>query len=78
MTSSLASKLSTIQVPGLMHPFTFYTLVITLILMIFYFFPSFVSDRIMGQASDNVKLTSGSVIEVSRLPGYVLQTKGEK
>ncbi|PON47615.1 Chalcone isomerase [Trema orientale] len=29
----------------------------------------------MGQASDKIKLTSGSIIEVSRLPGYVLQTK---
>lgn len=34
-------------------------------------------DRVMGQASDDIKLTSGSVIEISRLPGYTLQTKGE-
>lgn len=31
----------------------------------------------MGQASDDIKLTPGSLIEISRLPGYVLQTKGE-
>ncbi|KAK4360786.1 hypothetical protein RND71_019738 [Anisodus tanguticus] len=29
----------------------------------------------MGEASDDIKLTSGSVIEISRFPGYVLQTK---
>ncbi|KAF3444565.1 hypothetical protein FNV43_RR14257 [Rhamnella rubrinervis] len=33
------------------------------------------ASKVMGQASDNIKLTSGSVIEISRLPGYVLQTK---
>ncbi|OWM71506.1 hypothetical protein CDL15_Pgr005693 [Punica granatum] len=31
--------------------------------------------RIMGEATDDIKLTSGSVIEISRLPGYTLQTK---
>lgn len=31
----------------------------------------------MGEASDDIKLNSGSVIEISRLPGYVLQTKGK-
>ncbi|XWS30410.1 hypothetical protein CRYUN_Cryun24cG0115100 [Craigia yunnanensis] len=31
-------------------------------------------DRVMGQASDDIKLTPGSLIEISRLPGYVLQT----
>ncbi|KAK4347743.1 hypothetical protein RND71_034082 [Anisodus tanguticus] len=31
----------------------------------------------MGEASDDIKLTSASVIEISRLPGYVLQTKGK-
>lgn len=35
-------------------------------------------DRIMGDASDHIKLTSGSVIEISRLPGYTLQTKGTR
>ncbi|XP_075106656.1 chalcone isomerase-like protein 1 isoform X2 [Nicotiana tabacum] len=34
------------------------------------------TKKIMGEASDDIKLTSGSVIEISRLPGYVLQTKG--
>ncbi|MCD9560485.1 hypothetical protein HAX54_019171 [Datura stramonium] len=33
------------------------------------------TKKIMGEASDEIKLTSGSVIEISRLPGYVLQTK---
>ncbi|KAH7532446.1 hypothetical protein FEM48_Zijuj04G0020800 [Ziziphus jujuba var. spinosa] len=33
------------------------------------------ASKVMGQASDNIKLTSGSVIEISKLPGYVLQTK---
>lgn len=36
-----------------------------------------VDNRVMGQASDNIKLTPGSVIEISRLPGYTLQTKGK-
>lgn len=31
----------------------------------------------MGQAPDDIKLTSGSVIEISRLPGNILQTKGD-
>lgn len=31
----------------------------------------------MGEASDDIKLTSGSVVEISRLPGYILQTKGK-
>lgn len=35
------------------------------------------SYRMFSQASDNMKLTPGFLIEVSRLPGYVLQTKGE-
>ncbi|WCJ21157.1 Chalcone isomerase-like protein 1 [Euphorbia peplus] len=33
------------------------------------------ANKVMGQASDEIKLSSGSVIEISRLPGYVLQTK---
>ncbi|XP_028118698.1 fatty-acid-binding protein 1-like [Camellia sinensis] len=33
------------------------------------------TKKIMGEASDDIKLTSGSVIEISRLPGYILQTK---
>ncbi|KAL0331922.1 UNVERIFIED_CONTAM: Fatty-acid-binding protein 1 [Sesamum calycinum] len=32
---------------------------------------------IMGEASDDIKLTPGSVIEISRLPGYTLQQKDE-
>ncbi|XVF60219.1 hypothetical protein PTKIN_Ptkin08bG0027200 [Pterospermum kingtungense] len=32
------------------------------------------ANKVMGQASDNIKLTPGSLIEISRLPGYVLQT----
>ncbi|KAH0984908.1 hypothetical protein GBA52_012085 [Prunus armeniaca] len=31
--------------------------------------------QVMGQASDDIKLTSGSVIEISRLLGNILQTK---
>lgn len=31
----------------------------------------------MGEASDDIKLTPGSIIEISRLPGYTLQTKGK-
>ncbi|KAB2075751.1 hypothetical protein ES319_A07G242700v1 [Gossypium barbadense] len=31
--------------------------------------------KVMGQASDDIKLTSGSLIEISRLPGFVLETK---
>ncbi|KAA8530188.1 hypothetical protein F0562_004897 [Nyssa sinensis] len=33
------------------------------------------TKKIMGEASDDIKLTSGSVIEISRFPGYILQTK---
>ncbi|KAL7140714.1 hypothetical protein ABFS83_08G006500 [Erythranthe nasuta] len=33
------------------------------------------TKMIMGEASDEIKLTPGSVIEISRLPGYTLQTK---
>ncbi|XP_077226634.1 chalcone isomerase-like protein 1 [Tasmannia lanceolata] len=32
-------------------------------------------NRVMGAASDSIKLTSGSVIEIARLPGFILQTK---
>ncbi|KAK9119835.1 hypothetical protein Scep_017928 [Stephania cephalantha] len=35
------------------------------------------SSKVMGNASDDIKLPSGSEIEISRLPGYVLQTKGK-
>ncbi|KAI3887326.1 hypothetical protein MKX03_002730 [Papaver bracteatum] len=31
--------------------------------------------KVFGDASDNIKLTSGSIIEITRLPGYILQTK---
>lgn len=31
----------------------------------------------MGEASDDIKLASGSVIEISKLPGYTMQTKGK-
>ncbi|KAK4477366.1 hypothetical protein RD792_016587 [Penstemon davidsonii] len=33
------------------------------------------TNKIMGEATDDIKLTPGSVIEISRLPGYTLQTK---
>ncbi|KAK6913064.1 Chalcone isomerase [Dillenia turbinata] len=35
--------------------------------------------RVLGQASDDIKLSAGSVIEIAKVPGYVLQTtvKGE-
>ncbi|GMP29393.1 hypothetical protein CsSME_00004517 [Camellia sinensis var. sinensis] len=33
------------------------------------------TKKIMGEASDDIKLTCGSIIEISRLPGYTLQTK---
>ncbi|XP_034706984.1 fatty-acid-binding protein 1-like [Vitis riparia] len=33
------------------------------------------SNKVMGAASDDIKLTSGSVIEITRLPGYTLETK---
>ncbi|XP_058093708.1 chalcone isomerase-like protein 1 [Magnolia sinica] len=32
-------------------------------------------NKVMGAASDNIKLTTGSVIEITRLPGFTLQTK---
>ncbi|KAJ1685731.1 hypothetical protein LUZ63_017121 [Rhynchospora breviuscula] len=34
-----------------------------------------VAKRLMGEATDGIKLSSGSVIEITRLPGYTLQTK---
>lgn len=33
------------------------------------------TNKVMGEASDDIKLIAGSVIEISKLPGYVLQTK---
>ncbi|RVX08759.1 Fatty-acid-binding protein 1 [Vitis vinifera] len=33
------------------------------------------SNKVMGEASDDIKLTAGSVIEITRLPGYTLETK---
>ncbi|XP_059644544.1 chalcone isomerase-like protein 1 isoform X2 [Cornus florida] len=33
------------------------------------------TKRIMGEASDDIKLASGSVIEISQEAGYILQTK---
>ncbi|KAJ0112041.1 hypothetical protein Patl1_02846 [Pistacia atlantica] len=33
------------------------------------------ATKVMGQASDDMKLPSGSVIEISRLPGHILETK---
>lgn len=33
--------------------------------------------RVMGAAGDHIKLNAGSVIEITRLPGYILQTKGK-
>ncbi|BFG26968.1 hypothetical protein CerSpe_132420 [Prunus speciosa] len=33
------------------------------------------ANKVMGQAPDDINLTSGSVIEISRLPGNILQTK---
>ncbi|MBA0758647.1 hypothetical protein Gotri_021626 [Gossypium trilobum] len=41
------------------------------------FFLTMLMGRRMGQASDDIKLTPGSLIEISRLPGFVLETKGE-
>ncbi|CAB4275320.1 unnamed protein product [Prunus armeniaca] len=35
------------------------------------------ANKVMGQASDDIKLTSRSVIEISRLLGNILQTKGD-
>lgn len=34
--------------------------------------------RVLGAASDDIKLNAGSVIEVTRLPGFILQTKGKQ
>ncbi|KAK2661662.1 hypothetical protein Ddye_000236 [Dipteronia dyeriana] len=36
-----------------------------------------ITKKAMGQASDNIKLPSGSVIAISRLPGYIFQTKDD-
>ncbi|KAK6153091.1 hypothetical protein DH2020_012730 [Rehmannia glutinosa] len=33
------------------------------------------TKKIIGEASDDIKLTPGSVIEISRLPGFTLKTK---
>ncbi|KAL9454753.1 hypothetical protein AB3S75_010202 [Citrus x aurantiifolia] len=33
------------------------------------------ANKVMGHASEDIKLTSGSVIEISRLPGYTLQAR---
>ncbi|KAK8717010.1 hypothetical protein V6N13_044295 [Hibiscus sabdariffa] len=33
------------------------------------------ANKLMGEASDNIKLTPGSLIDFSRLPGYVLEMK---
>ncbi|OVA20604.1 Chalcone isomerase [Macleaya cordata] len=33
------------------------------------------TNKVMGEASNKIKLTAGSVIEITRLPGYILQTK---
>ncbi|GMI86790.1 fatty-acid-binding protein 1 [Hibiscus trionum] len=33
------------------------------------------ANKLMGEASGNIKLTPGSLIEISRLPGFVLETK---
>ncbi|KAF9590227.1 hypothetical protein IFM89_032005 [Coptis chinensis] len=35
------------------------------------------TNKVMGGASDAIKLSAGSVIEVTKSPGYVLQTKGK-
>ncbi|WOK97429.1 hypothetical protein Cni_G06137 [Canna indica] len=32
-------------------------------------------NKVMGTAKDNMKLPPGSIIEITRFPGYVLQTK---
>ncbi|KAJ0971959.1 hypothetical protein J5N97_019918 [Dioscorea zingiberensis] len=32
-------------------------------------------NKVMGAAKDTIKLPSGSIIEIARMPGYVLQTK---
>ncbi|KAJ8775250.1 hypothetical protein K2173_020254 [Erythroxylum novogranatense] len=33
-------------------------------------------NMLLGQASDDIKLSPGSMLEISRLPGYLLQAKG--
>ncbi|XP_071724457.1 chalcone isomerase-like protein 1 [Rutidosis leptorrhynchoides] len=33
------------------------------------------ANKVLGQAKDNIKLTPGSIIEISRLPGFTLETK---
>ncbi|KAF9590225.1 hypothetical protein IFM89_032003 [Coptis chinensis] len=35
------------------------------------------TNKVMGGVSDAIKLSAGSVIEVTKSPGYVLQTKGK-
>ncbi|KAL5976562.1 hypothetical protein ACLOJK_020895 [Asimina triloba] len=32
-------------------------------------------NMVMGAANDSIKLSSGSVIEITRLPGFILQTR---
>ncbi|XP_058109726.1 chalcone isomerase-like protein 1 [Magnolia sinica] len=32
-------------------------------------------NKVMGAATDNIKLSSGSVIEITRFPGFILQAK---
>ncbi|XXG49424.1 hypothetical protein AAC387_Pa02g3614 [Persea americana] len=32
-------------------------------------------NKVMGAAGDHIKLNAGSVIEITRLPGFILQTK---
>lgn len=36
-----------------------------------------INSRIIGEASDNIKLKAGSIIEISRLQGFKLQTTGK-
>ncbi|XP_026390906.1 fatty-acid-binding protein 1-like [Papaver somniferum] len=33
------------------------------------------ANKVMGAASDDIKLSAGSVIEITRLPGFILETK---
>ncbi|KAI3950170.1 hypothetical protein MKW92_044484 [Papaver armeniacum] len=33
------------------------------------------TNKVMGAASDDIKLSTGSVIEITRLPGFILETK---
>ncbi|KAM7266807.1 hypothetical protein ACFE04_008973 [Oxalis oulophora] len=35
------------------------------------------ANKVMGQAKDDIKLTPGSMIEITRLPGHTLETKGK-